>query len=334
MYRICVYFSLLEYSSQQAVIPANNASFYQSNIHYNQSAIANSSQFSGNSFEAACSLLNSNSLLTNPQVDISNNHPASSVPLEYSMCDYDSSLAKISDFNNVSHNGCSNFAMSNSYCDKYQTNCNSLQMDYSSSSVHNSNASIQTCPYDSSIHELGHASQLSSSIQPMYDPADTNLCTPSLVYHTGQNQYCYHNSFEADRGVSANCYVEANDQMDLPAVSVSLQPSESGSFNDDLHVFNNLEAVSVDDSFNLEHSCQSEGDTLGVDIGIQCELGPETLQALIIDDDVEVAGLKELEPSQDSPTTENLEVSSSSELKGLLLHDYQLFLSLNVSIFP
>ena len=302
------------------MVPPSIASVYQSNIQYTQSTIANSSQF-----EAACSMLNSNGLSTNPQVDMSNNHAVSSVPLEYNMCDYDSPLVKMSDFNVVSHSGCTNLAMSNSYCNKYPANCNSLQIDYSL----NPDASMQTCTYDSSLHSLGHAAQLSNSIQPMYDSTD-NLCTP-FVYHTGQNQFCCHNPFHADRNVLTNCYEDAKDHMDLSAVSISSQQSELSSFNNKLHVLQNMEGVSVDDTLNLEsvqNFCQSEGDNVGgIDIGIQCELGPETLQALIIDDvdddddeddDAEVAGLRETEPPHDCLTTEELDDNSSFELKGLL----------------
>ena len=339
---LCFAFSYVELTDSSLTTSLNlnfipsTSSYFQTNSQYCQSTTqAHGSPYTVSPFEAACSLLNSNTPhVANPQADTGNNIPVSSSPsLDYgmngSLPNYEPSMisiGKMASFCDSSPNVGMNFVTNNSFynaSNHYQNNFNNvLQLDYSSSPVDSiNNINIQGCSFDSALQTFTTASQLSNNVHPVvYDSMETSYGS-SMVYQPGQNQYNLGTaSFQDDGSLSTQYCAKTEGHFDLSNASALHQNMSESSNQEDFSCVGDL---AVQSNFQNEAQLMEEADinNSAVDIGVQCELGPETLLALANEDEIEEEEEdeeeEEMEQTEDSMRNEILHAQNSSELKGL-----------------
>lgn len=253
--------------------------------------------------------------MANSQSNASSNHPVSNGSLDYCLgSNYEPSLitnTKMSDLCDPSQNTNVNFIPNTSYFspnNKCQGNFNVFRMDNTISPVDTMNTNVQVCTFDSALQALTNSSQLHAPVNSLlYDTMETSY---PIVYPNGQSQYGVNSYFQVNNELSTSCCIQSKSHCNTNTTNL-LHQSVPESSNSQLDICD----TTIDSDFNtaiVEQSADSVSSTC-IDIGIQCELGPETLQAMADeegDDEYDDEELREIQ-------SDELEAKNSVELKGL-----------------
>lgn len=250
----------------------------------------------------------STDLVNNSQSDgqLSVSNSCATLPQDYglqnNLSNYTSSL--VNTLNNSAQTSSLNFATSNQFYTvggKLQDSYNQVhRMDFSTSTLDDMNA--QACSFDAALQTYNTSTpQLNGDSQPggMYGPVDSTYNSVP-VNHTVdrvQSTYLlnsggYQDGSSAGQFPSQYCVVPDGQYNDVSKPN-PLHQNTADYQKPFQQFFNSTGGVSLPDSDSMGDEQLTVGVGMvntSVDVGIQCEVGPETLQALLDEEEEEGEG--------------------------------------------